>query len=753
MSVSTPRPIDRNRSLLESLRKAKQSAALGWGLSLLLHVGVCTAFLLLSLHQSPFHSQALPGSPGNSAGGAQNGGSSADSRAVETRRQTAELEQTQADLESLRARRQTQYDHWVQERTANAPRETTQALQTAAQAQRQAASAQAEAARMQQAASPVPTSPEESVQRAKKALRAVERARNAQAETLQAQIEAGANLEFVPPATPQLKQALTEARRKQTLAQDAQNKAEALLKQAVPLERQNRDAQAEATRLQKVYEAAKSDPQAAQKAQAALNQANTNAAALSQTLANLRQTLSPAQAAAQQAQAEALQAQQQAQELASRQIQVPLQTNTAPHPHVGGQEHGPEGNGGSGPLGSQTIGPDSPLPGSGPTKAAANPSQHPIPGTQMTEQPDAPGSPSSPLPVVPENRSLPDLYADAIASERRSAEAYRQIRAIDRAMIEGIPLERALQETEYTPPIRPALNASHSNALLDFLGGSTLEPTDIETARQQIAAMNALGHRLRDRVQAELGGGEQGATVRLDWVKRRAAQSAHLQALAQEDGQQAKDLTAALRGLPGGKTSPGFRTGQAKDRETQDRPASLPPPIPAGLDIKAVPGRKILPGAPASAWMYVDSWYTIGPFPNPQRANINRSFPPEQGIDLDAAYLGKDNRTIHWKFVQSAGPLIVPADPEEYGIYYAYTELWFDRPRDLWIAVGSDDKSTLWIDDRQVWISSDVLKGWHIDEGLRRVHFKQGLNRIVYRLENGWRGMGLSLVICLKSTP
>ena len=39
------------------------------------------------------------------------------------------------------------------------------------------------------------------------------------------------------------------------------------------------------------------------------------------------------------------------------------------------------------------------------------------------------------------------------------------------------------------------------------------------------------------------------------------------------------------------------------------------------------------------------------------------------------------------------------------------------------------------------------------DEGLRKVHFKQGLNRIVYRLENGWRGMGLSLVICLKSTP
>ena len=81
--------------------------------------------------------------------------------------------------------------------------------------------------------------------------------------------------------------------------------------------------------------------------------------------------------------------------------------------------------------------------------------------------------------------------------------------------------------------------------------------------------------------------------------------------------------------------------------------------------------------------------------------------------------------------------MVVPADPEEYGIYYAYTELWFDQPRDLWIAVGSDDQSTLWIDDQCVWISSDELKGWRIDEGLRKVHFKQGLNRIVYRPKGG----------------
>jgi hypothetical protein len=97
--------------------------------------------------------------------------------------------------------------------------------------------------------------------------------------------------------------------------------------------------------------------------------------------------------------------------------------------------------------------------------------------------------------------------------------------------------------------------------------------------------------------------------------------------------------------------------------------------------------------------------------------------------------------------------MVVPENAEEYGIYYAYTELWFDEPRDLWIAIGSDDKSTVWLNEQLVWVSSDQLKGWQLGEGLRRVHFKKGLNRVLYRVENGWHGMAFSLVVCLKPNP
>jgi hypothetical protein len=160
-------------------------------------------------------------------------------------------------------------------------------------------------------------------------------------------------------------------------------------------------------------------------------------------------------------------------------------------------------------------------------------------------------------------------------------------------------------------------------------------------------------------------------------------------------------------------------------------------------------GRKVLEGGEPVEWMFVDTWYVIGPFPNPSRANIDRQFPPETIIDLNASYVGKDGREVQWEFHQTGSVVVRPTNEEEYGIWYYYTELYFDRPMDLWIATGSDDRGDIWLNDLPIWVSSDKLKGWRVDEGFRKVAFRQGVNRILYRLENGWIGTGLSFGIYL----
>ena len=122
-------------------------------------------------------------------------------------------------------------------------------------------------------------------------------------------------------------------------------------------------------------------------------------------------------------------------------------------------------------------------------------------------------------------------------------------------------------------------------------------------------------------------------------------------------------------------------------------------------------------------------------------------------VDLDAVYIGKGDQEIRWEFVQSGEPKVTPANPDEYGIWYAYTELYFDEPMDLWVAIGSDDKGNVWVNDIPIWISGDELKGWKVDEGFRKVSFNEGFNRILYRVENGWRAVGFSfgILVALES--
>ena len=185
------------------------------------------------------------------------------------------------------------------------------------------------------------------------------------------------------------------------------------------------------------------------------------------------------------------------------------------------------------------------------------------------------------------------------------------------------------------------------------------------------------------------------------------------------------------------------------------------------------PGRRIAIQGSSPKWVFVDSWYIIGPFDNTRRANIGRQFPPETIIDLNAVYPGKKGIPIRWEFYQAGRPNIMPPltgynalynkDPElspkanshrnlQYIIYYAYTELWFEQPCDLWVAIGSDDFSKVWVEDKIIWISGKQLKAWRADEGYRKVHFKAGVNRILYRVENGNDRTEFSFVICLKGS-
>lgn len=180
--------------------------------------------------------------------------------------------------------------------------------------------------------------------------------------------------------------------------------------------------------------------------------------------------------------------------------------------------------------------------------------------------------------------------------------------------------------------------------------------------------------------------------------------------------------------------------------------------VPSGVsgDIAAMPGRTVAARGESARWMFVDSWYILGPFDNPGRANIEKQFPPETIVDRNAVYDGKGRSQLKWEFHQAHEAKIVPPfrgynaagkRDLQYVIYYAATELFFEEACDLWVAIGSDDFSKVWINDQLIWASGKKTKSWRVDEGMRKVHFEKGVNRVLYRVENGHGPTEFSFVI------
>jgi hypothetical protein len=199
----------------------------------------------------------------------------------------------------------------------------------------------------------------------------------------------------------------------------------------------------------------------------------------------------------------------------------------------------------------------------------------------------------------------------------------------------------------------------------------------------------------------------------------------------------------------------GEYVGQPGSRNEPGSGADLLPGNVLSLDetSRAMPG----------GWMYLESWWIIGPFPNPDRVNITRKFPPESVIDLDAAYEGAGG-LVRWEFKQARTPFpsdkpnrhrseVIPPNRREFAIWYGYTILRVDRECDVWLAAGSDDRSDVWVNGMKVWASGNNRKVWTIDEGFRRIHLQKGANSVLVRLENGPGPTSFSVCVSPHDTP
>lgn len=390
-----------------------------------------------------------------------------------------------------------------------------------------------------------------------------------------------------------------------------------------------------------------------------------------------------------------------------------------------------------------------------------------------------------------ESLDIVEAYDQAKQLESKITESYRDVKSAEVAMLRKMSYESASKITDVAKVVRAEVDAKllrdsprdqatfdkqKQEAMKTVREADNMVETTVmlmtaalEVARPEEIAKGNLPRSpdgtilpLAARTQEEKKSGE-GMERMYSLAGLNQEMSA---AAAEDDSAKAKDMSK-LMAQAGGQPFEGQEKAGVKIPGVV---SALKSPLPPGLTKLEGKSPELFPGniisladdaeskngVPAK-WMYVNSWYVIGPFPNPDRVNIRRRFAPESVVDLDATYVGKGNKSIKWEFEQSLSSvankdnraLVVPRSSEEYGIWYAYSEVFVDRDCDLWIAVGSDDRSDVWLNDMHVWGSSNQLKSWQINEGFRKVHFQKGRNRFLARIENGWYSFGWSMCISL----
>jgi len=224
-------------------------------------------------------------------------------------------------------------------------------------------------------------------------------------------------------------------------------------------------------------------------------------------------------------------------------------------------------------------------------------------------------------------------------------------------------------------------------------------------------------------------------------------------------GRKGKPGAARGKGGDGGSKISSNRDGSSsafRSRNMSQDASSLRIQIPTEMiRAKALPGRRFSPNSERQGWLFLDTWYIIGPWDNKGKLDYTVIHPPEIGIDLDADYTdGKfvlnsktKRHSLRWQFVQSDIMRITPPMERGDSTYYAYTEVYFEEATEMLVAIASDDAARMWVNDKLIW-EDQGLSGWSLDEGFRVASFKKGFNNLLVRIENGPVLCEYSVLLC-----
>jgi hypothetical protein len=138
-------------------------------------------------------------------------------------------------------------------------------------------------------------------------------------------------------------------------------------------------------------------------------------------------------------------------------------------------------------------------------------------------------------------------------------------------------------------------------------------------------------------------------------------------------------------------------------------------------------------------------WNLIGPFDAPDMSYLQKAYPPEESLDLKAAYAGKDGRELSWAPFKTKPSGMARLEntivPSERGIVYGLSFVHSPEDRIYRMLVGSDDGVRIWINGGLVH-TNPAYRGAYPDQDRISVPLKKGWNSLLIKVLQGGGGWG-----------
>jgi|GEM_PF-155235 len=141
----------------------------------------------------------------------------------------------------------------------------------------------------------------------------------------------------------------------------------------------------------------------------------------------------------------------------------------------------------------------------------------------------------------------------------------------------------------------------------------------------------------------------------------------------------------------------------------------------------------------------VTDWLLIGPFDNTGKSGFKKVYPPEEEIDLQKTYPGKDSILLSWfkpSKISFTGFINLDSFlyPNNWSVGYALTYIYSPEEKEVFFKVGADEALRIWLNDRIV-IESEIYRSVVPDQEITLVCLNQGWNKVLVKIcekEGSW---------------